>query len=122
MHIQSCCRFLYGGQGIGVWDKLDVTPFSNASSVFDPVFWFPDVNISQVALDVKDMAELPARLRAIPAAEVRCMQAHLAEAQPFFRYRCAQQIHVSLPCKICQALQEPQGCNDAAVGHLTSGT
>ena len=105
-----------------MWDKLEVTPFSNASSVFDPVFWFPNVNISQVALDAKDMAELPARLRAIPAAEVRRMQAHLAEAQPFFRYRWAQQSHVSPLGKICQALQEPQGCNDAAVGHLTSGT
>ncbi len=86
------------------------------------MFWFPDVNISQVALEAKDMAELSSKLRAIPAVEVLRMQASLAEAQPFFRYRSAQQSHVSLLCQIYQALQERVGCNKAAVGHPASVT
>ena len=84
----SICRFLDGGAGVGKWSNLQESPFDNATSVFEPIFWFPEVNISQVAIDIDDMAELPAKLRAIPAADVRRMQSSLAEAQPFFRYRC----------------------------------
>ena len=83
----SNCRFLYGGRWVGKWSTLEASPFSNASSVFDPMYWFPEVNTSQVAIDIKDIAELPAKLRAIPAADVQRMQSNLAEAQPFFRYR-----------------------------------
>ena len=75
---------------MGKWDSIEESPFSNASSVFDPIFWFPEVNISQVAIDIKDIANLPAKLRAIPAADIQSMQTHLAEAQPFFRYKWVQ--------------------------------
>ena len=72
---------------MGEWSTLEDSPCSNASSVFEPIFWFPEVNTSQVAIHIKDMADLPAKLRAIPAADILRMQSNLAEAQPFFRYR-----------------------------------
>ena len=85
---RAACRFLYGGRGVGRWSDLGESPFSNATSVFEPIFWFPEVNVSQVAIDVEDIAELPAKLRAIPAVDIQRMQSHLAQAQPSFRYRC----------------------------------
>lgn len=88
-HVTEMCRFMLGGSGVGRWNSLEESPFANVSSVHEPVFWFPGVNISQVAVHIKDMAELPAKLRAIPAGDVQRMQAALAKAEPLFRYRCS---------------------------------
>ena len=106
----SKCRFLYGGQGVGRWNSVQDSPFSNATSVFEPIFWFPEVNISQVAIDIKDIAELPARLRAIPAADIRRMQGSLAEAQPFFRYRCVHGAASICPCRSVHLAASTPSC------------
>ena len=86
---------------MGRWNNIEESPFNNATSVFEPMFWFPEVNISQVAIDIKDIAELPAKLRAIPAADIQRMQSSLAEAQPFFRYRCVHIAASIVPAELC---------------------
>ena len=81
------CRTLYGGKDIGIWASLEASPHEAVSNVYDPIFWFPAVDISEMAIPVDDLAQLPEKLRGLPEADVRHRQARLAEAQPLFRYR-----------------------------------
>ena len=80
-------RHLYGGADVGKWRSLEASPHEAVPSVYDPAFWFPAANISEVVIPVEDLSELPRKLRGLPEADVRRRQARLAEAQPLFRYR-----------------------------------
>ena len=87
------CRHLYGGMDIGKWASLEASPHKAVVNVYDPSFWFPAINISEVAILVDDLAQLPEKLRALPEADVRHRQRRLAEAQPLFRYRYVFKLH-----------------------------
>ena len=80
---------LYGGMGVGVWNSLGESPYNAIRSIYDPVFWFTRVNVSEVAMHVEDLAQLPGKLSALPDQTVQRMQAALQQAQPLFRYRSA---------------------------------
>ena len=81
------CRYLYGGHEIGDYTSLEDSPYERASGVYDPVFWFPALNVSEVAMTLENLEQLPEKLRGLPEEEVQRKQARLAEAQPLFRYR-----------------------------------
>lgn len=85
--LRVMCRNLYGGMEVGKWGSLEDSPHQAVSNVYDPSFWFPAVNVSEVAIPVDDLAQLPEELRRLPEADVRRRQSCLAEAQPLFRYR-----------------------------------
>lgn len=84
------CSVLYGGMGVGVWNSLKESPYNATKHIFDPVFWFSRVNVSEVAMHMEDLAQLPGKLRALPDQAVQRMQAALHQAQPLFRYRSAR--------------------------------
>ncbi len=83
----TTCRNLYGGADIGKWDTLEASPHEAVSNVYDPIFWFPAINVSEVAISVEDLGQVPEKLRGLPEEDVWRRQARLAEAQPLFRYR-----------------------------------
>ena len=85
--MEGTCRNLYGGMDIGRWTSLEASPHKAVINVYDPIFWFPAFNVSEVAIPVDDLAQLPEKLKELPEEDVRRRQARLAEAQPLFRYR-----------------------------------
>ncbi len=84
------CSVLYGGMGVGLWNSLKESPYNASTHIYDPLFWFSRVNVSEVAMHIEDLAHLPGKLRALPDKAVQRMQAALHKAQPLFRYRSAR--------------------------------
>lgn len=73
--------------GVGVWQTLEESPYDHASSNYDPIFWFPAVNVSSVAIHVEGLSQLPKILNDLPDEEVQRMQSALANTHPLFSYR-----------------------------------
>ena len=93
--------------GVGEWQSLEASPYDHASSNYDPIFWFPAINVSGVAINIEALSQLPEILNGLPNEEVQRKQSALAEAQPLFRYRSASDdtslCRLSLPGKQSRA-------------------